>query len=178
MIENPENLNMHAIELANQGYFPEAIACFKKAINFDKTNFLLWYNLGITYRDSGDLESALESLLNAFLLDETDEELIETIATIYHSQGNTDEAFSFCARGLDINDKNAKFWNLVGVLFFSRTEYSQASTAFESAVTIDPFYYDALFNLRDTYNELGNITGTEDCEARMQAIRNKGNINA
>ncbi len=177
MIESPENLNIHAIDLANQGCFPEAIACFKKAINFDNTNFLLWYNLGITYRDSGDLESALESLLNAFLLDETDEELIETIATIYHTQGNIDEAFSFCARGLDLNQNNAKFWNLVGVLFFSRTEYSQASTAFESAVTIDPFYYDALFNLRDTYEELGNNAGQEICEERMKSIKN-GNTNA
>ena len=177
MIESPENLNIHAIELAKQGYFPEAIACFKKAINFDNSNFLLWYNLGITYRDSGDLNSAIESLLNAFLLDETDEDLIETIATIYYSQGNTDESFSFCARGLELNQGNAKFWNLVGVLFFSRTEYSQASTAFESAVTIDPFYYDALFNLRDTYDELGNIAGKEDCESRMKSMR-KGKGNA
>ncbi len=177
MTETPENLNVHAIELANKGYFTEAIACFKKAINFDKTNFLLWYNLGITYRDSGDFDSALESLLNAFLLDEDDQELLETIATIYYSQGNIDEAFSFCARGLELNQKNAKFWNLVGVLFFSRTEFDQASTAFESAITIDPFYYDALFNLRDTYEELGNNAGKEACENRMKTLR-KGNNNA
>jgi len=40
MIENSENLNTQAIELAAKGCFTEAIACFKKAITIDKKNSL------------------------------------------------------------------------------------------------------------------------------------------
>lgn len=51
MKENPEILNSQAIELASHGQYVEAIACFKRAITIARDNSLLWYNLGITYRD-------------------------------------------------------------------------------------------------------------------------------
>ncbi len=174
MKENADSLNIHAIELASQGYFSEAIACFKRAIGIDKSNFLLWYNLGVTYRDSGDLDSAREVLLTAYEIDEFDEDLLETLALVFFSLDEIDEAFSFCARCIEINEHNPRIWNTVGVLYFARSEFSEACVAFERAVTIFPYYYDALFNLRDTYEEIGNIAGKEDCENRLKDIKNQG----
>ena len=57
MTENPDVLNTQAIDLAAKGDYDEAIACFKRAIYMENSNHLLWYNLGITYRDSGNLNS-------------------------------------------------------------------------------------------------------------------------
>ena len=54
MQENSESLNAQAIDLASQGDYPEAIACFKKAIILDKDNYLLWYNLRDTYEQLGN----------------------------------------------------------------------------------------------------------------------------
>ncbi len=174
MKENADVLNIHAIELASQGYFTEAIACFKRAIGIDKSNFLLWYNLGVTYRDSGDLDSAKEVLLTAFLIDEYDEDLLETLALVCFSRDEIDEAFTYCARCIEVNEHNARIWNTIGVLYFARSEYSEACVAFEKAVTLFPYYYDALFNLRDTYEELGNKAGKEDCESRLKGIKDTG----
>ncbi len=174
MKENADVLNIHAIELASQGYFTEAIACFKRAIGIDKSNFLLWYNLGVTYRDSGDLDSAKEVLLTAFLIDEYDEDLLETLALVCFSRDEIDEAFTYCARCIEVNEHNARIWNTIGVLYFARSEYSEACVAFEKAVTLFPYYYDALFNLRDTYDELGNKAGKEDCENRLKGIKDTG----
>ena len=65
MRESPENLNTQAIELAQQGNYPEAIACFKRALSLERYNHLLWFNLGITYRDAGDLQKARHALEKA-----------------------------------------------------------------------------------------------------------------
>ncbi len=174
MKESADNLNIHAIELASQGHFTEAIACFKRAIGIDKSNLLLWYNLGVTYRDSGDLESAKQVLLTAFEIDEYDEDLLETLALVCFSLDEIDEAFDYCARAIEINEHNSRVWNTIGVLYFSKSEFSEASVAFERAVTLCPYYYDALYNLRDAYDELGNKAGKEDCENRLKDLKSQG----
>ena len=40
------------------------------------------------------------------------------------------------------------------------------------AISIYPQFYDALFNLRDTYLELGNKTGADECSAIMKNLLN------
>ena len=55
MLERSDTLNNQAILLASDGAYNEAIACFKRAIVIDKENYLLWFNLGVTYRDAGNL---------------------------------------------------------------------------------------------------------------------------
>ncbi|MDR1785828.1 MAG: tetratricopeptide repeat protein [Spirochaetaceae bacterium] len=169
--ENAETLNTQAIELAAQGDYNEAIACFKRAISIEKSNILLWYNLGITYRDLGDLELARTTLEYANDLAEgEDEEILETLSLLCFTIGIMDEAFAYCMDGLALNDKNPHLWNNLGVLFFNNTEYEDACYAFENAVSLCPYYYDALFNLRDTYIELENDAGAEECERRMSGL--------
>lgn len=175
MIENAEVLNTQAIELASRGDYPEAIACFIRALSIEKSNSLLWYNLGITYRDSGDMEAAKKALITAYNLDMPDEELLETLSIVCFMLDEIDEAFEYCTEGLELNCQNANIWNNIGVLYFTRLEYTKACEAFEKAVTLYPHYYDALFNLCDTYEELGNTIGKEECQRRLLKLKNNRN---
>jgi tetratricopeptide (TPR) repeat protein len=169
--ENAEILNTQAIELAAQGEYSDAIACFKRAISMEKSNILLWYNLGITYRDSGDLERSKTALEYANdLAEETDEEILETLSLVCFTMGSMEEAFMYCMDGLDLNNKNPHLWNTLGVLFFNRSDYGDACGAFENAVSLCPYYYDALYNLCDTYAELNNQAGAAECERRMSEL--------
>ena len=172
MKESTEVLNVQAIKLASKGEYKEAIACIKRALTMQNKNHFLWYNLGITYRDAGNLSQAKESLLTAHKLAPSDEDTIETLAHICFLQSNYEEALSFCNAGLSVNDLNPRFWNNCGVIHFTRGEYEDACEAFEKAVTIDPYYYDALYNLRDTYEELGNTNGTLECVNRLRSLPN------
>ncbi len=170
MKESPENLNTQAIELAAQGNYTEAIACFKRALTMENKNYLLWYNLGITYRDAGKIQQAKDAVLTAFKLAPEDEDIIETLAHICFLLSEYDEALTFCAAGLAENPQNTHLWNNSGVIYFTKGDYSNACEAFEKAVTIDPNYYDALYNLRDTYEQLGNTTGATECTIRLKAL--------
>ncbi|WP_318662546.1 tetratricopeptide repeat protein [Treponema sp.] len=171
MTEQAESLNTQAINLAQNGDFKEAIACFKRAIVVEKANHLLWFNLGVTYRDAGELYSARECLLKAYDINATDKDVIETLALVNLSMQDYQEAFEFCVTGLDLYPVDAHLWNTLGVIFFNQSDYLNAADAFERAITINPYYYDALYNLRDTYDELGNTAGKAECKRRMSAIK-------
>lgn len=175
MTESPETLNNQAIELAQEGFYKEAIACFKRAIAISKENYTLWYNLGLTYRDSGNLDSAAEALHQAYSINETNVEIYEALVQVYYLQKDYQRAVALNLEALDFFPDNAHIWNNLGVLYFAQEDYEMAAEAFEMAVTIYPYYYDALYNLRDTYAELGNTAGSEECSARMKALGNNGN---
>lgn len=176
MLETSENLNIQAIELASQGCYKEAIACLKRALVIDKKNYLLWYNLGITYRDSGHPKDAKNALLQAYNLNDIDEELLETLSLVCFSLNEIAEAYSYAMEAIDLNPTNARCWNNVGVFYFSEEKYEDAADAFEIAISIYPQFYDALFNLRDTYLELGNKTGADECSAIMKNLKKTGTI--
>ncbi|ERJ94396.1 tetratricopeptide repeat protein [Treponema lecithinolyticum] len=176
MTENPDVLNTQAIDLAAKGDYDEAIACFKRAIYMENSNHLLWYNLGITYRDSGNLNAAKQALLTAYALDDTDQELLESLTLVCFALDETDDAFEYCSESLELNGENARSWNNLGVLYFSRSEYQKAEEAFEQALSIYPHYYDALYNLRDTYAELGNKTGEAECTRLLSDMRSSGSV--
>lgn len=173
MLENCETLNNQAIELASHGEYKEAIACFMRAIALERENYLLWFNLGITYRDSGDLPAARVAMEKACAVHPEDDEVLEALASLCFAMDDLDAAMGYCLAGLDVNSMNSHLWNTMGVVFFNQTNYIEASEAFEYALTINPYYYDALFNLRDTYNELGNTVGEAECEARLTLLKGR-----
>lgn len=171
MRETSETLNNQAIELASKGEYKEAIACFIRAISMERQNYLLWFNLGITYRDAGNLEDAKNAIHKAHLMNPYDEEVIESLAIICFNMGRFEEAFRYCTAGLGLNDANYHLWNTLGVLYFNQSDYGSASEAFEQALSINPYYYDALYNLQDTYSELGNESGAKACALRMKELK-------
>ena len=171
MTESSEKLNNQAVTLAAQGNYDEAIACLKRAITVEKTNYLLWFNLGLTYRDRGDFEDAQLALERAFQINDENEEVIESLALVCFEQKNFQEALYYAAIGMDINPDNSHLWNILGVIYFNLQDYEFASEAFEHALMLNPYYEEALYNLRDTYDELNNRIGKEECENRLKQIQ-------
>ena len=173
MLESCEQLNNQAVSLAARGAYTEAIACLRRAITMQKTNYRLWFNLALTYNESGKINDAINAMEKAFLINSTDEEVIDTLAVFNQIAGKLEKAMQYCSLGLAINDKNPHFWNTKGVVHFNLTDYGKACEAFEHAVTLDPYYYDALFNLCDTYSELGNKAGEKACRDQMAMLKRR-----
>lgn len=170
MKESSEKLNNQAINLAAEGHFDEAIACLKRAIIVEQDNYLLWFNLGITYRDMGNFQLAREALERAFEMMPEDTELVCELARLCLTLNQKNDALYFCSVGLNFDDSNSRIWNTVGVIAFNMENYDFASYAFEEAISINPFYYDAIYNLRDTYQELKNKTGVEECNRILKTL--------
>ena len=173
MTERADTLNNQAILFASDGQYSDAIACFRRAIHIDRENYLLWFNLGLTYRDSGDLVEAYNALKNAYGIAPDNEDVVETLAIICMNLHLDDEAYAFCFDGIDYHPTSAKLWNLGGVLHFRDEDFNTAAEYFEMAITINPFYLDALYNLRDTYEEQKNLTGVKVCEEQIKNIEGR-----
>jgi Flp pilus assembly protein TadD, contains TPR repeats len=174
--ETAEKLNNQAILLASNGDYPEAIACFMRALTIERGNALLWFNLGVTCRDAGNLTTAKDALVKAHEISKTDGEIIEALSLVCYSLGDLDSTFNYCTEGLGYSPDNPHLWNTVGVVFFNRSMYKKACDAFEHAVSLNPYYYDALYNLCDTYEELGNTNGQEECALRMKEMDKHGTL--
>ncbi len=171
MQESADFLNNQAIELASRGNFTEAIACYKRAITIERENSLLWFNLGVTYQKQGDLRAAKRAFSTALEMNPADEEAAEQLAIVCLERKEFMEAAEHCRFGLEQNPVNAHLWNTLGVIFFNQEEYPIAAESFERAVSINPYYYDALYNLRDTYSELGNKAGKAVCDERLSKLK-------
>ena len=168
MLESSEVLNNQAVRLAYNGEYPEAIACLKRAITVEKENHILWFNLALTYRDAGDFQSAKESMEYSHRLCPGNEDIIEALAVLCINMGLMDDAMYYCITGFELDDLNPNFWNTAGVIHFQIEEYEEASEFFEHAVSLCPHHYDALYSLRDCYEQLGNKAGYEECERKLK----------
>lgn len=176
MESNAEKLNDQAIDLAAQGQYREAIACFLSAIRLDKKNYTIWYNLGITYRDSGDFDAAKDALTAAYKLAPENEDILETLSLVCYADSEMEDAYKWAYKALEVNFLNPHVWNNIGVFHFSEGEFEEAAESFEKAVSVYPHYYDALYNLRDTYIELGNKLGAKECDDKLKELSDKGGI--
>ncbi|MCF0241714.1 MAG: tetratricopeptide repeat protein [Treponema sp.] len=170
MIERADTLNNQAILLAKDGHFNEALACLRRAIHIDRNNYLVWFNLGITYRDAGDLPKAVDALQNAFSISPDQEDVVEALCVACMNLHLLDRAFEFCEEGLDYHPTSARLWNLLGVLQFNDNEFDDAAESFEMAVTINPYYLDALYNLHDTYIEQKNVNGVKITAMKIKEL--------
>ena len=128
MTEIAEKLNNQAIILAEHGAYDDAIACLNRAVTLEQDNYLLWFNLGVTYRDAGKLHEAKLALEKAAEINPEDEDILDSLACY----------------------------------------------AFERAIILNPYYYDAMFNLRDTYDKLGNISGYKECVGKLKEMKKLG----
>lgn len=171
MKESVETLNNQALHLIEKGNYEDAILFLKRAVTLEPENYLIWFNLGVTFRDIEKYEEARQALEKAHELNEDDIEVLDTLALVCMGMEDLDSALSFCAEGLEKNELNARLWNTFGVLYFNKNELDLACEAFEHAVTIDSYYYDALYNLRDTYEEMGNEVGMKQCIEQMKSIK-------
>lgn len=171
--ETVDTLNDQAVRLANNGDYEDALVCFSRAIEIESDNALLWYNLGLTYRDNGQFTWARAALEKAHELDDEDEDTIETLAAVCISLRDLDEAKAWCTLGLSIEPVNAHLWNTFGAVLFNEGDYEEACEMFEKAVTLYPYYYEALYNLKDTYKELHNERGELECKKKLALLDKK-----
>lgn len=170
MTENTQSLNQQAVTLANQGNFSDAIACFARALTIETDNQVLWYNLGVTYRQAGKYELALQAFQKALFIDSYDEASLEAASEVCFTLGDFEACCEYCRRCLEENEYNTHVWNTLGAICFNQGDLNGAEKAFFEAVSIDPYYYDALYNLRDTYMQQGNTLGQKECQRRIDAL--------
>ncbi len=173
MEESPAFLNDSAVTLAAKGNHEEAIACLRRGIQLAPRNAILWFNLGLSLRATGKLTEAREALLKAAEANPTDVDSIDTLAVVLHETGEDAASERMYRNALEIAPGNGRVWNNYGVLLFGQSRFPEACQAFERAIALVPDFADALYNLRDTYEELGRHDDARKCAAMFRRLESK-----
>lgn len=163
MRETADFFNDSAVRLALEGCHSEAIACLRRGLQLEPYSSLMWFNLGLSYYALDDKDSSRCALYQAIRCDPLDADIWDTLGVVLHETGEFEASRLAYKKALDLESDNGRIWNNYGTLLFNEEDYERARRAFESALTLDPHATDTLFNLRDTYEILGNKKLAKKC---------------
>jgi len=169
-METAATLNDSGIMLTEANRPSDAIPLFRKALILEPENPLLWLNLGIAQHQSGEFDGAEESFQRCRAIDDELSDAWEALALLNYEQERYEEAEFFYSGALERNASSSRGWNNFGVLYFAEGSYNEARDCFERAVTLDPYYWDALFNLRDVCRELGDERAAAEFDRRLKEL--------
>jgi tetratricopeptide (TPR) repeat protein len=164
-------LNAEAIELTNSGQYDEAVVLFEKAITLDPGNALILFNLAVVHRKTGNQGKAVELLRKVVELDRQNADAWTELGLALYDAQDYKGAEDCYRTAVEADPKNARAWNNRGVVRFVSGDYVKAREFFTRAVAIESDYFDALFNLHDACEELGDEEGAEEAARRMNETR-------
>ena len=130
-----------------EGRYSEAEAGFLEYLRYRPRSVPCLCNLGVLEITLKNFSEAEYYLGKALAIDDTSGLAHYLLGRTYFLQDQLDEALASLERGIDHDPRNAKAHNCVGVISTRKGWVSRAERAFTSAVSIDPKYGDAHFNL-------------------------------
>ena len=169
MEETAEYFNDIAVNLASEGLYQEAIACLKRGLQVDPYNNLIWFNLGLNYYALKKRTESCRALMQAARCNPFDADVWDTLGVVLHEIGDVEASRRAYRTAIDLDTSNGRIWNNYGTLLFNEHNYIEARRAFESALTLEPSSVDALSNLCDTYQRLGEYELVIKCKDMLNA---------
>lgn len=152
--ENPFYHNALGYALVKAEQYDEACEHYKFAI--DKNPAPEWtaivcQALSSIYRNVyEDVDTAIELLKNAIIMDETNDESFVELGDIYMDSDDVDSAIKSYCQAIKLNPKNAITYNKCAMALWQKDYLEEAIIAYHKAIGIDPEYAAA-------YNNLGVI---------------------
>ena len=110
-------------------------------------------NLGNSYSDVGNMESALLAFERAVEINPTLSESRANLANIYLKQGQITYAINEYHAALDINPNDAKTHNNLGNAYIQRGSLSYAVSEYMQSIRLDPNFVDGYKNLALVYSK-------------------------
>jgi tetratricopeptide (TPR) repeat protein len=110
-------------------------------------------NLGNSYSDVGDMESALQAFERAVEINPTLSESRANLGNVYLKKGQVRQAISEYLEALRINPEDPKTHNNLGNAYTQRGSLGYAATEYQQAIALDCNFVDAYKNLALVYSK-------------------------
>ena len=152
--------------------YQEAIEALQNAIALDADLVDAHYNLGYAYVEQGHYDQAIPHLERAIAIAPNLKRAHYNLARAYRESGNLEAATHAVTETLrlDSNYQRAhELANLIkqahynrGITYLNDERYSEAITAFQNAITLDPDFTTAHYNLGLTYLKMETYSRAVD----------------
>jgi len=154
------SLLIDAAEKAFEEKQDEAEAILLDALKIFPESYLVFYNLGVLYLDTGRPKEALSMLDKALELKKNDCDILIETALAHQRTGSSSEAQDYYVKALSFAEsahQKAVIFNNSGSICFADGEYEKAAAFFRKALSEDSFYEEARQNLLLVNTYLGFI---------------------
>ena len=136
-----------------RGDLDKATDFYKKAIKYDDTFYLAFYQLGVLEKKIGNSEDAISYLNKAISIKPDFYKAWFTLGTSYEVDNNLDSAIIKYEKAIEINPGYTKAYSNLGNIYLTRKDYDLARDVLLLAIQIDPEYADAYLRLGVVFSE-------------------------
>lgn len=139
----------------NRNTIDAAITYYKKAIDSDPFQAVFHSNLASIYNKTGQLDRAIEELLQAYLIRPEGVNHADRLANVYLKKGDLESALIFSRKTVQLSPAEPGYYNNLGAILSRKGMHEEAMNAFKKAVEIDPKETIYLENLTKLYLQMG-----------------------
>ena len=150
------------------GQYKDAVDAYKQALKLDETNPDTQYALGLTYGKQNRTDEEILAYRRTLALKPDHANAIEKLGlALYRSKRYNDAANAFDQ--LKTYKPDDKTFNYLGESFFEDGKVDQSVDAFNNAVSMNPDFDKARFNLGRAYLKQGN---RDMAQVQLEILRN------
>ena len=150
---------------------PEAVACYRRALELAPDAPELYNNLGIALKDEGKLDEAVACYRRALALKPDFAEAHNNLGNACKGQGNLDEAVACYRRALEARPGYAEAHNNLGNAWKSQGKLDEAAACYRRALELKPGYAEAHNNLGVACKELDKLDEASACYRRALELK-------
>jgi spermidine synthase len=132
----------------------EALALWKKSLEYDTTYGMAYGNLGSYYYGQEKLPEAISAYEKAVQLLPMLPELWYVLGSAYLAIGRSDNAIETWQNAIKLKQNFAEAYNDIGSAYIRLGRYKEAIESYKSAVVVKPNFADAYYNLGLAYEAI------------------------
>jgi predicted O-linked N-acetylglucosamine transferase (SPINDLY family) len=135
---SPDEVFAAALGKSRAGDHDAAAALYRQLLSADPRNAWVHYNLGISYRQLGRLDEAVEECARALALKPDFPEAENNLGSLLRSLWRIDEAIEAFRRAVTLRPRFAEAWNNLGVALRNIGMMDDAVGCFERSIELQP----------------------------------------
>ncbi|MGI9547176.1 MAG: tetratricopeptide repeat protein, partial [Flavobacteriaceae bacterium] len=158
-IKELNELNSQGVDLFNKGDYVQAIEYYKKALQVDDRDAIVYYNIANAYFSLENYDECIIYSEESVKIDTNKTEAYNLIATSYQKKNDINKAIEIFKKTLDIKPHPDTYNNL-GNCYFLQKDYEPAILNFTKAVELDPdnkLYKNNLNIASDTHKKYAGL---------------------
>lgn len=157
---NPENypvLIQYGTFFREKKQFEEAIKIFQRAIILNPEFVHAHFNIGTIYYEKKDFKKAEEKFLKLIELIPSFNEPYYYLIRIYLINNDLNSAENILKEAERNIYKDENYYFFEGLIWTQKGNFKKAVSSFEKTIEMEPNYFDAKFNLAQSYYKIGKV---------------------
>ena len=138
------------------GRYSKAINFYRRAIQLKPDYLEAYNNLGVAYKETGDLTAAIESYQKAISLNPDQAAVHNNLGVALNKISRFKESIKAYNKALELKPDYAEAYNNIGVAYNELGMNENAVSSYKKAIEFNNQYVSAYFNLGNAYRALDN----------------------